>query len=68
MDLQKRYGSHILDVDESMFFFIGCGGWFGQVAALHVSLTEYVLVFNTVQETRGFSGKRDARVRYAWVE
>ncbi|GAU97672.1 hypothetical protein RvY_08928 [Ramazzottius varieornatus] len=40
-----------------MFFFIGCGGWFGQVAALHVSLTEYVLVFNTVQETRGFSGR-----------
>ncbi|OQV22521.1 putative Sigma non-opioid intracellular receptor 1 [Hypsibius exemplaris] len=56
-DLKHRYGPHILDADKSSFFFVNAGGWMGQVCPLHVSLTEYVLVFNTVQESRGHSGR-----------
>ncbi|XP_055335638.1 sigma non-opioid intracellular receptor 1-like [Paramacrobiotus metropolitanus] len=56
-DLKIRYGFHILEASPTDFFLMNAGGWMGQVCALHVSLTEYVLIFSTVMETQGHSGR-----------
>ncbi len=54
-ELARRYPGHI--ADELSWIFNNAGGAMGQMAVLHASLTEYVLLFGTPIGTEGHSGR-----------
>ena len=55
-DLAERYPGHI-DTGPRNWIFNNAGGAMGQIALLHASLTEYILLFGTPIGTTGHSGR-----------
>jgi C-8 sterol isomerase len=54
-ELSRRYPGHI--ADEVAWIFNNAGGAMGQMAVLHASITEYVIIFGTPIGTEGHSGR-----------
>ena len=55
-ELAERYPGHI-DTGPRRWIFNNAGGAMGQIALLHASLTEYILIFGTPIGTFGHSGR-----------
>ena len=54
-ELARIYPGHV--TDEVEWIFNIAGGALGQMAVLHASITEYVIVFGTPIGTEGYSGR-----------
>ncbi len=55
-ELARRYPGHI-DTGPRKWIFNNAGGAMGQIAILHASLSEYVLIFGNPIGTEGHSGR-----------
>ena len=54
-ELASRYPGHVQD--ELVWIFNIAGGAMGQMAILHASITEYVMIFGSPIGTEGYSGR-----------
>lgn len=59
-DLKRKYPEHIHD--DLPWIFNNAGGAMGQMKILHVSLSEYIILFGTPIGTEGHSGRYSAEV------